>query len=61
LLPERRPAGRFELIASPASHPRTHHVILPTRAFEALGGRVFGWQIVEPEPDATYEGHWLIE
>jgi predicted acylesterase/phospholipase RssA len=61
LLAERRPAGRFRLIVSSQNQPGPEHAVRPTRYFETMGGRVFGWQIVGPEPAATYEGHWLME
>jgi hypothetical protein len=61
LLPERRPPGRFRLIASSAGEPGADHAVRPTRFFEAMRGRTFGWQIVGPEPDTTYEAHWVME
>ena len=61
LLAQRRPAGRFQLIASDPSQSGEQHAVSPTRYFETMGGRVFGWQVVEPESGATYKAHWLME
>ena len=41
--------------------PQVKHSVHPTRQFEALGGSVLGWQIIGPEPDTTYEGHWVLD
>ena len=43
------PAGRFQLIASDPSQSGEQHAVSPTCYFETMGGRVFGWQVVEPE------------
>jgi hypothetical protein len=61
LLGEPRPAGQFELIVSHRDQPGGQHAVRPTRYFESIGGRIYGWQIIGPEPDASYEGHWLLE
>jgi hypothetical protein len=61
LLPEHRRAGRLELIAYPRLRPQEKRSVRPTRQFEAHGGSVLGWQIIEPDPDTTYEGHWVLD
>ncbi|WP_337173664.1 patatin-like phospholipase family protein [Paludisphaera sp.] len=61
LMPSRRPGGRLSLIAYKASKPEERRPIRPTRLFEALDGAVVGWEIIGPDPDTTYEGHWILE
>ena len=50
LLPERRHAGRLELIAYSRLRPQDKRSVRPTREFEARGGSVLGWQIIGPDP-----------
>jgi len=61
LLPERHHEGRLDLMAYPTGKPHEKRSVLPTRQFESLGGALVGWQIIGPEADTTYEGHWLID
>ncbi len=62
LLSQRRPAGQFQLVATHPGKSAASSMAYVRRAdFETMGGRVFGWQLVEPEPGATYEAHWLME
>lgn len=61
LMPSRRPGGRLSLIAYEASKPEERRPIRPTRLFTALDGAVVGWEIIGPDPDTTYEGHWILD
>jgi hypothetical protein len=61
LMPDRRPAGHLQLSAYEAGKPEARKAVRPTRMFEALDGSVVGWQIIGPDPDTTYEGHWMVD
>ncbi|WP_165251418.1 patatin-like phospholipase family protein [Paludisphaera soli] len=61
LMPSRRPAGRLSLIGYKIDAPEERRPIRPTRMFEVLDGAVVGWQIIGPDPDTTYEGHWILD
>ena len=61
LMPSSRPAGRLSLIAYKASTPEERRPVRPTRLFDALDGAVVGWEIIGPDPDTTYEGHWILD
>jgi hypothetical protein len=61
LLPGHRRPGGLELFASKWDRPHVRKLVQPTRRFEALNGSVLGWQIIEPDPNTTYEGHWVLE
>jgi predicted acylesterase/phospholipase RssA len=41
--------------------PELQRSALASRPFESLGGAVVGWRIIGPEPDTTYEGHWVLD
>ena len=60
LVPQHWNAERLELIAYDRNKPEEQRSVRPTRQFEALGGAVLGWQIIGPEPDTTYEGHFVL-
>jgi hypothetical protein len=61
ILPEGQHAGRLELVAYDARKPSEKQTVRPTRRFEALNGSVVGWQIIDPAPNTTYEGHWVLD
>lgn len=61
LMPSRRPSGRLSLIAYSPERPEERRPVRPTRMFDALDGTVIGWEIIGPDPDTTYEGHWILE
>jgi hypothetical protein len=60
-LPSRRNSGRLDLVASATREPRETHSVRPTRQFEAARGSVIGWQIIDPEPETTYEARWILD
>ena len=61
IMPDRRPSGQLRLIAYKTDQPQERRPVKPTRLFEALDGAVVGWQIIGPDPDTTYEGHWMLD
>jgi predicted acylesterase/phospholipase RssA len=61
ILPEGQHAGRLELIVFDARKPSEKQTVRPTRRFEALKGSVVGWQFIDPAPNTTYEGHWVLD
>jgi len=61
LMPPDRPAGRLGLVGYKTDEPEKRRNVRPTRLFEALDGDVVGWQIIGPDPDTTYECHWVLE
>ena len=61
LMPTSRPGGRLGLAAYRSGKPEERKPVRPTRLFEALDGDVVGWQVIGPDPDTTYECHWVLD
>lgn len=61
ILPNRRNAGRLQVIAYPTNRPQEKRQAYPTREFVSTRKNLVGWQIVGPAPDTTYESYWVLE
>jgi hypothetical protein len=61
ILPNRRNAGRLQVISYPTDRPQEKREAYPTREFVSTRKNLVGWQIVGPAPDTTYESYWVLE
>jgi hypothetical protein len=58
LLPEDRPYRDFELFEYDPGSPVVVDAIEPTYTFELADGSLFGWMLVAPKDQTTYECRW---